>query len=383
VEPDGATHEIAPGELTLGRSVACNVVADVSAVSKVHARIERSSDQLLLEDLGSSNGTFVNGSRVRTAVLRHGDTLELAKVVRFNVVVEQGDVRTSGTYRAVMPPKEGEPRFSGDWKTRYEWDSGEMAAFAAVAAGVRPDEGERQTADGTVVKKSTPAAPKPAAAAPAAAPAAKPTAAPAAPASPAPVATPAAAKPEAPASPTAARPAVAATPSGAAAIPPRAAASKPSLQEVAAARSAVPATPAAPAPAPPAPPKAPPADEPINATVADMPALATAAAAAAATGPIAVARFTADKFSFAVDKPGRYEVGRATSTAFRVDHTTVSRRHAAVTLGEDRLTLVAEDLGAANGTRLNGREIKGSEALKDGDVLQLGEVSFKVALQRS
>src|SRR5207249_4795030 len=73
---DGTVHEIAVGEFTLGRSSAFNVVANENAVSKVHARIERSADQLLLEDLSSSNGTFVNGTRVRTAVLRDTDTLE-------------------------------------------------------------------------------------------------------------------------------------------------------------------------------------------------------------------------------------------------------------------------------------------------------------------
>ena len=67
---DGTVYEIAVGEFTLGRSSACNLVANENAVSKVHARIERAADQVVLEDLSSSNGTFVNGARVRTAVLR-------------------------------------------------------------------------------------------------------------------------------------------------------------------------------------------------------------------------------------------------------------------------------------------------------------------------
>ena len=60
-ESDGTPHEIAVGEATLGRSSACNVVAESGAVSKVHARIERTADQLILQDLVSSNGTYVNG----------------------------------------------------------------------------------------------------------------------------------------------------------------------------------------------------------------------------------------------------------------------------------------------------------------------------------
>jgi pSer/pThr/pTyr-binding forkhead associated (FHA) protein len=66
-----------------------------------------------------------------------------------------------------------------------------------------------------------------------------------------------------------------------------------------------------------------------------------------------------------------------------VDHTTVSRRHAALTLGEDRAHLVVEDLGAANGTRVNGREIKGTQELQDGDTLELGEVRFTLRLERA
>ena len=94
-------------------------------------------------------------------------------------------------------------------------------------------------------------------------------------------------------------------------------------------------------------------------------------------------RFAGEKFAFDVTGTGRFEVGRSASTAFRVDHTTVSRRHAALTLGEDRAHLVVEDLGAANGTRVNGREIKGTQELQDGDTLELGEVRFKVRLERS
>ena len=140
VAADGAIHEIATGEITLGRSSACNVTADENAVSKVHARVERSSDQLLLEDLASSNGTFVNGSRVRTAVLRDGDTVELAGAARFKVVIEQGEVTGSGVYRVAAPAPEDAPRFSGEWKTRFQWDSQELAAIA-LAQAVRPPEG--------------------------------------------------------------------------------------------------------------------------------------------------------------------------------------------------------------------------------------------------
>lgn len=126
---DALPHEIGVGEATLGRSSVCNIVAESGAVSKVHARIERTADQLILEDLGSSNGTFVNGKRVMTAVLRDGDVILLAGVESFRVRIEMGQVSfTSGVRRRVAVPEAGEkPRFSPDWKTRFEWSSGGSA----------------------------------------------------------------------------------------------------------------------------------------------------------------------------------------------------------------------------------------------------------------
>ena len=408
---DGTVYEIAVGEFTLGRSSACNLVANENAVSKVHARIERAADQVVLEDLSSSNGTFVNGARVRTAVLRDTDTLELANVAKFRVVIELGEVGATGLYRApTFSKKEDQPKFSGDWKTRYEWDPAELAAIAAAAAGQRPPEldkkgqaeppaGPKHVVQGEARKAPAGAAPavaaaKPAAPAPKAAPAAPPAAAPVT-AKPAPPANekvvPRPVKTELPAedrpkgTPPPARPSTpagtdpASTPSAPALKPPPAGA-PPSPIVPAVEPAAVPTAKAAP-PARPAPPAAAPprADFVPGATVVDAPAPVIPAAPVR----IGTARFANEKFAFEVTAPGRFEVGRSASTAFRVDHTTVSRRHAALTLGEDRAHLVAEDLGAANGTRVNGREIKGTQELQDGDTLELGEVRFTLRLERA
>ena len=427
---DGTVYEIAVGEFTLGRSSACNVVANENAVSKVHARIERSADQLLLEDLSSSNGTFVNGTRVRTAVLRDTDTLELANVAKFKVVIEQGEIRGSGVFRTpTIGKKEDEPKFSGEWKTRYEWDPAELAAIAA-AAGQRPPEldkkGQPEPAAGPkhIVQAGAkaPAAAAPPAAAPK--PASKPAVTPAV-AKPAPAA---AAKPAAPPaadsvgtpanekvvprpvkteSPAEDRPkgvpppARKSTPAGTDPFstpsapglnpPPEAAPPSPIVPAVepaaAAPRPAPPVKPPRPAapPAATARPVAPPTvDYEVEGTVMDTSAPVIPSSPPPATPTrIAVARFAGEKFAFDLAQPGRFEVGRSASTAFRVDHTTVSRRHAVLTLSDDRAHVIVEDLGAANGTRVNGREIKGTQELQDGDVLEMGEVRFQVRFERS
>ena len=65
---DGRIVELANGENLVGRSVECTVRLDSTDVSRRHARILVKNDAATLEDLGSTNGTFVDGKRVTGAV---------------------------------------------------------------------------------------------------------------------------------------------------------------------------------------------------------------------------------------------------------------------------------------------------------------------------
>jgi pSer/pThr/pTyr-binding forkhead associated (FHA) protein len=66
------------GVLVLGRSPRCDLVIDNTEVSRTHCRLEVTSAGLSVEDLRSSNGTYVNGERVRSAhMLASGDRLLL------------------------------------------------------------------------------------------------------------------------------------------------------------------------------------------------------------------------------------------------------------------------------------------------------------------
>jgi pSer/pThr/pTyr-binding forkhead associated (FHA) protein len=80
----GSRLELADGELTLGRGEtgAGNLGADAE-LSRRHARVLLGDDgPLAIEDLGSSNGTFVNGTRIATRTpLRAGDQIELGGTV--------------------------------------------------------------------------------------------------------------------------------------------------------------------------------------------------------------------------------------------------------------------------------------------------------------
>ena len=66
----------------MGRDVTNDVVLGDAEVSRQHARITRTPAGYVLEDLGSTNGTFVNGDRLATPrVLNGGDLLGLGEIV--------------------------------------------------------------------------------------------------------------------------------------------------------------------------------------------------------------------------------------------------------------------------------------------------------------
>lgn len=67
------------GRITIGRRASNDVHIDNLAVSGEHAAINTIGNDSFLEDLGSTNGTLVNGKSVARHVLQHGDVIELGK----------------------------------------------------------------------------------------------------------------------------------------------------------------------------------------------------------------------------------------------------------------------------------------------------------------
>jgi hypothetical protein len=79
---DGVTLREVPlskERMTLGRKPQNDIVIDNIAVSAEHAVIVTLLNDSFLEDLGSTNGTFVNGQPVKKHFLQNGDTIELGK----------------------------------------------------------------------------------------------------------------------------------------------------------------------------------------------------------------------------------------------------------------------------------------------------------------
>jgi hypothetical protein len=70
--------DLVPPETTLGRDAGCHVTFPDSSVSHRHARVYHSDGEWYVEDLGSTNGTFVNDHRIAApTVVSSGDDLRL------------------------------------------------------------------------------------------------------------------------------------------------------------------------------------------------------------------------------------------------------------------------------------------------------------------
>ena len=82
VERRGRTYELGE-ELTVGRAGGCQVaLEDDNYASQLHARVFRREGQFYVEDLGSTNGTYVNRKKVTAPIaIRKGDRLQVGKTV--------------------------------------------------------------------------------------------------------------------------------------------------------------------------------------------------------------------------------------------------------------------------------------------------------------
>jgi predicted component of type VI protein secretion system len=65
----------------VGRREDCDLRIPLGDVSRKHCRLINDGESFRVEDLGSSNGTFVNGERVQEAVVSAGDSIQLGPVV--------------------------------------------------------------------------------------------------------------------------------------------------------------------------------------------------------------------------------------------------------------------------------------------------------------
>jgi pSer/pThr/pTyr-binding forkhead associated (FHA) protein len=81
VDADGRRTVPLKDSITLGRAATCDVVVNDTYVSNVHARIFARDGSYWLEDLGSTNGTYVNRAKVAVpTAVGPGDQMRIGKV---------------------------------------------------------------------------------------------------------------------------------------------------------------------------------------------------------------------------------------------------------------------------------------------------------------
>ncbi|MGW4370833.1 FHA domain-containing protein [Nocardia takedensis] len=85
--PIARADRLPPGGLGIGRTSDNQIVVNDPLASRKHARLVAAAEGLTIEDLGSANGTFVNGTRQQRTVLRERDIVTIGNV---DFVVQQG-----------------------------------------------------------------------------------------------------------------------------------------------------------------------------------------------------------------------------------------------------------------------------------------------------
>lgn len=85
----GLTYVLAGGDTLVGRGAECDIFLGDVTVSRHHARFSVDGDSLHLLDLGSTNGTYVNGTWAEAYALSAGDEVIIGK---FHLIVARGNM---------------------------------------------------------------------------------------------------------------------------------------------------------------------------------------------------------------------------------------------------------------------------------------------------
>jgi len=101
--------QIIKDKTTLGRRPYNDIVIDNLAVSGEHAVLQMVGADVFIEDLNSTNGTYINGKAVKKQLLAHNDTVEIGKYKIKYLVEEGGDYEKTMIMRPGTQPAAGAP----------------------------------------------------------------------------------------------------------------------------------------------------------------------------------------------------------------------------------------------------------------------------------
>ncbi len=148
VQADGKTvyHKLVDPVTTIGRAAECTIRLNDQKASRTHCRVEECDRGYKLIDLGSANGTLINGEPVDHRILRAGDVIEIGAVV-MTYEVETKDVlrirrlsKRHRSHRARSTRLRGTRRLSREAEQNGGRAEASAAPPEAPAAGADPDE---------------------------------------------------------------------------------------------------------------------------------------------------------------------------------------------------------------------------------------------------
>ena len=106
-------------KLVIGRDPGCDIVIPDRQISRFHANIVPAVQGAVLSDLGSKNGTFINGQRVETPkILQDGDVIQLALFQHIVYLSSEATIPLDGT---ILPGEKRTGNLTLDIKSRRVW----------------------------------------------------------------------------------------------------------------------------------------------------------------------------------------------------------------------------------------------------------------------
>jgi pSer/pThr/pTyr-binding forkhead associated (FHA) protein len=130
--------QITKDKTTLGRRPYNDIVIDNLAVSGEHAVLQMVGADVFIEDLNSTNGTYINGKAIKKQLLAHNDTVEIGKY-KIKFLVDDGTdyektmVMRTGSVPSVTPTA---PATDGGFNPTMPPDAG--THFGGLAGGTAP-----------------------------------------------------------------------------------------------------------------------------------------------------------------------------------------------------------------------------------------------------
>jgi predicted component of type VI protein secretion system len=126
----------------IGRREDCDVRIPLGEVSRKHCRLSAGEDELRIEDMGSSNGTFLNGVRIQEATIQPGDSLQIGPIaftVQIDGVPADDQIQPAAPADSSSDTRGGTPSPAAAAAATAAGGAGEVAD-AALAGFAEPED---------------------------------------------------------------------------------------------------------------------------------------------------------------------------------------------------------------------------------------------------